>query len=97
MTRRYPLGDQGLGWALLALFTGSWLLQFVFQVLVSDEPAAQFWASTFENWQSEFLQLLTFMVLTSVLIFKGSPESKDSDDELEAKVDEILERLRREP
>jgi hypothetical protein len=41
-----------------------------------------------------FLQLLTFMVLTSFLIFKGSPESRDSDDELSTKVDEILELLR---
>jgi hypothetical protein len=25
----------------------------------------QFWTSTLENWQSEFLQLLTFVVLTT--------------------------------
>ena len=44
-----------------------------------------FWswmASTFENWQSEFLQLFTMVLLTAFLIHRGSTESKDSDDEL---------------
>jgi hypothetical protein len=36
-----------------------------------------FGEATFENWQSEFLQLLAFVVFTSFLIFKGSPESRD--------------------
>lgn len=42
---------------------------------------------------SEFLQLASFVVLTSFLIFEGSAESKDSDERLEAKVDSILSRL----
>jgi uncharacterized protein DUF6766 len=49
--------------------------------------------ATFENWQSEFLQLLTFVVLTSVLIHKGSHESKDSDERLQAAVGRIERRL----
>jgi hypothetical protein len=51
--------------------------------------------ATFENWQSEFLQLLTFVVLTSFLIHKGSHESKDSDEKAQASLDRIEERLRR--
>jgi hypothetical protein len=39
-------------------------------------------AATFENWQSEFLQLFTMVILTAFLIHKGSSESKDSDDEM---------------
>ncbi len=35
--------------------------------------------ATFENWQSEWLQLLSFVILTAFLIHKGSHESKDSD------------------
>ena len=42
---------------------------------------------------SEFLQLAAFVVLTALLIFEGSAESKDSDDRLEAKVDVILSHL----
>lgn len=48
-----------------------------------------FLAATFENWQSEFLQLLAMVVLTSFLIHRGSAESRDSDDRLEAKIDRI--------
>jgi hypothetical protein len=34
---------------------------------------------TMENWESEFLQLFTFVVLTSFLFQRGSAESKDPD------------------
>ncbi|HYH14046.1 MAG TPA: DUF6766 family protein [Flavisolibacter sp.] len=36
--------------------------------------------STFENWESEFLQMALFVVLTIFLYQKGSSESKDPDD-----------------
>jgi hypothetical protein len=49
--------------------------------------------STFENWQSEFLQLLTFVVLTAVLIHKGSHESKDTDEEMQAQLTRIEQKL----
>ena len=48
-----------------------------------------FLEGTFENWQSEFLQLLSMVVLTAWLIHKGSAESRDSADRMEAKIDEI--------
>ena len=52
------------------------------------------WAeSTFENWQSEFLQLLAFVVLTSFLIHRGSHESKDTDEEMMATLNRIERRL----
>lgn len=35
--------------------------------------------STFENWESEFLQMALFVVLTMHLYQKGSSESKDPD------------------
>lgn len=34
---------------------------------------------TMENWESEFLQMFAFVVLTAVLYQKGSAESKDPD------------------
>jgi hypothetical protein len=106
---RRPLGDKGLAVVLAALFLASWIAQFIVEIVVVRNEAEShaesfswgefwphFWQSTLENWQSEFLQLLTFVVLTSYLIFRGSPESKDSDDEMqatleriEAKVDEL--------
>ena len=34
------------------------------------------WEALFENWESEFLQMAVFVLLTSFLIQKGSPESR---------------------
>jgi hypothetical protein len=34
----------------------------------------------FENWESEFLQMSTYVVLTAFLFQRGSAESKDPDD-----------------
>ncbi len=45
---------------------------------------------TFENWQSEFLQLLWQVVGLAYFLYVGSPASKENDDRLEAKVDELL-------
>ena len=45
---------------------------------------------TFENWQSEFLQLLWQVVGLAYFLYVGSPASKESGDRLEAKVDALL-------
>lgn len=34
------------------------------------------WAALFENWESEFLQMAAFVLLTARLVQKGSPESR---------------------
>jgi hypothetical protein len=101
--------DYGLGWVLLTLFLGSWILQtwtgwreFKADQAAHGESAAVFgsdgyiwnWGeSTFENWQSEFLQLFAMVTLTSFLIFRGSPESKDGDEEMKAALERIETRL----
>ena len=100
--------NYNLSIVLFALFMTSWVLQGVAQWFeMANEAQAHgeastlaewvpaFLAATFEDWQSEFLQLLTFVVLTSFLIHKGSHESKDSDDELKATLGRIEERLKR--
>jgi hypothetical protein len=40
-----------------------------------------FLEATAENWESEFLQMASYVVLTAFLFQKGSPESKDPDGE----------------
>ena len=45
---------------------------------------------TFENWQSEFLQLLWQVVGLAYFLYLGSPSSKENDDRLEAKVDALI-------
>jgi hypothetical protein len=88
------------------LFLGSWAGQLAAQVAVVSNDAAEhgqqfawadFWphflASTLENWQSEFLQLIWQVAGLAFLYFWGSSQSKESDDRIEAKLDEILTRL----
>ena len=45
---------------------------------------------TFENWQSEFLQLLWQVVGLAYFLYLGSPSSKENDDRVEAKIDALL-------
>ena len=40
----------------------------------------EFLSTVFENWESEFLQMSAYVVLTAMLIQKGSAESRDPDD-----------------
>jgi hypothetical protein len=65
----------------------------VAQLFGSDGYIWQWGEATFENWQSEFLQLLTFVFLTSFLIHKGSHESKDGDEEIKSTLQDITKRL----
>ncbi|MBB3237843.1 DUF6766 family protein [Phyllobacterium endophyticum] len=45
---------------------------------------------TFENWQSEFLQLLWQVVGLAYFLYLGSPASKENDDRMEAKIDALI-------
>lgn len=40
---------------------------------------AEFLSTLFENWESEFLQMAVYVVLTAKLIQRGSAESRDPD------------------
>lgn len=86
-----------------ALFLFSWIGQFFFQLAVVRDEAAdhgqafawgnfftEFMASTLENWQSEFLQLIWQAAGLSLLLFWGSSQSKESDERIEAKLDALL-------
>jgi hypothetical protein len=45
---------------------------------------------TFENWQSEFLQLIWQVVGLAYFLYVGSPSSKENDDRTEAKLDALI-------
>jgi hypothetical protein len=105
---RFPrlFRDYGLSIALLGMFLVAWIGQFIAQwIEFANEQHQQgesfqfwdyfpaFWSATLENWQSEFLQLLTFVVLTAYLIHRGSNESKDSQDEMKQQMNRIERKL----
>ena len=48
-------------------------------------------SSTFENWQSEFLGLVWQAAGLAMFYYRGSSQSRESDDRLESKVDRLLE------
>jgi hypothetical protein len=104
--KRGFMHDYGLSVTLCGLFIASWLAQGIFQWLefVQEEQQhgevatlgafiAPFFSATFENWQSEFLQLFTFVILTATLYHKGSHESKDNDEEMDSALVRIEKRL----
>jgi phosphotransferase system glucose/maltose/N-acetylglucosamine-specific IIC component len=96
----------GLGLVLMILFFTTWIGQGISEwQTYTDEQAAhgettgigdfisEFAQSTLENWQSEFLQLFAFVTLAALYIHKGSAESKDSDEKMEASLRRIEEHL----
>ena len=96
----------GYAWVTLGFFIitliGHWL--FGWFAYVSDQQAhaqpiqtseylVEMMRDTLENWQSEFLQLLWQVGGLAFLLYVGSPQSKEGDDRMEAKIDEILRRV----
>ena len=100
----------GLSLGFCALFFITWLAHGIAQwqhytdeQRAHNEPVevgdfvSDFSTSTLENWQSEFLQLFSFTIMAAVFIHKGSAESKDSADRMEAALKRIEEKLVTEP
>ena len=96
----------GLSLALMILFFATWVGQLIAQwQTFTDEQlehgedpqvgdfVSEFAQSTLENWQSEFLQLFAFVTLAALYIHKGSSESKDGEERLEASLRRIEQQL----
>jgi hypothetical protein len=48
---------------------------------------------TFENWQSEFLQLIWQVCGLAYFLYAGSPQSKEGDERKEEKLDFLIRKL----
>ncbi|RWN56943.1 DUF6766 family protein [Mesorhizobium sp.] len=48
--------------------------------LLSYLASGDFLSALFENWESEFLQMSAYVMLTAMLFQRGSAESRDPDD-----------------
>ena len=89
------LKDNGLTIVLLTLFAFSfgglwlfgWLVVYTHALrhgqptlaLLTYSLSPEFLSSVFENWESEFLQMSAYVLLTAFLIQRGSAESRDPD------------------
>jgi hypothetical protein len=104
--RRSIWREFGLGLSLMIMFFATWVghgiaewQEYTDTQREHEQPVeigdfvSQFSASTLENWQSEFLQLFSFVVLAALYIHKGSAESKDGDEKMEASLRRIEEKL----
>ena len=96
----------GFLWVTLILFLGSVIGHWIFgwsayvdeqqahnQPIVTNEFVVEMMRDTFENWQSEFLQLIWQVAGLAFLMYLGSPQSKECDERKEEKIDEILRLL----
>ena len=105
-TKRSIWRDFGLSISLAVLFFLTWIGQLISewqrftdeQLSHGEDPAigdfaAEFAQSTLENWQSEFLQLFSFVVLAALYIHRASAESRDGEDKLEAALRRIEDNL----
>jgi hypothetical protein len=103
MERRSIWKRYGFAWitGLLFLITlsGHWIFgwfAYADEQRALQQPAElggytiQMMRDTLENWQSEFLQLLWQVAGLAILLHVGSPQSKEGDDRMEAKIDAIL-------
>jgi len=94
---KHFLRDNGLTIALLAVFGfclvgmvwSGWLEENA-MLLEHRQPAIgpaeyffspSFQSALFENWESEFLQMSAYVIMTAMLFQRGSAESKDLDAE----------------
>jgi hypothetical protein len=93
----------GFLWVTLAFFllsvAGHWLFAWFAYVAEQQDLhasidvgsyAIEVLRDTFENWQSEFLQLAWQVAGLAYLLYIGSPQSKEGDDRKEEKLDAIL-------
>ena len=91
------------GWITLGFFAVSLFLHWYFgwHAFVEEAQAHgqspemgsytnEMLRDTFENWQSEFLQLLWQVLGLAYFLYIGSPASKENDDRIEVKIDAIL-------
>jgi hypothetical protein len=92
---RHFFRNHGLSIVLLVIFVGTMLGQTFTGLrdhnntqrehhqpeagLAEYLKTGHFWEATAENWESEFLQMSFFVLLTAWLYQKGSAESKDPD------------------
>ncbi len=95
-TRRSWLHDNALAVAMFGAFAVFVVLQSVFGWQVRNEELADYGVAAdtywhylrtghfaealFENWESEFLQMGAYVLLTAYLVQRGSAESKKPDE-----------------
>lgn len=100
------LKKKGYVWVTLIFFLFSLTLHWFFgwkafvqeqkahhEPVVTTDYVNEMMRDTFENWQSEFLQLIWQVAGLAFLLYVGSPQSKEGDERKEEKLDYIIRKL----
>src|SRR5215211_9266011 len=82
----------GYLWITLIFFSGSIIAHWYYG-FQSGNTLVENLRDTFENWQSEFLQLIWQVGGLSYLWYIGSPSSKEGDERKEELIKEILRQV----
>jgi hypothetical protein len=101
-----PWKKKSFVWVTLIFFLVSVLLHWITgwesfkneqeahgQPIIFSEFTTEILRDTFENWQSEFLQLIWQVAGLSFLYYIGSSQSKEGEDRKEEKLDFIIKSL----
>jgi hypothetical protein len=101
-----PLKKYGFAWVTLGFLAfsilGHWIFgwfSYVDEQQMHDAPieaggyVVEMLRDTFENWQSEFLQLLWQVAGLTLLLYVGSPQSKETEDRTEKMLEEIMKKV----
>jgi hypothetical protein len=98
LAKKYGFAWVTIGFLVLT-FIGHWVFGWLAFVAEQQQVGAPvdtgqyvivMLRDTLENWQSEFLQLLWQVAGLTLLLYVGSPQSKESEDRSEAKLDAII-------
>jgi hypothetical protein len=86
----------GALYVLAALFLGSLLGHYVYQVLLGGEDFYQFMAAVFENWQSEWIQLFVQALLIQGLGHILYKKETEDQERMERKLDQLIRLAKKE-
>lgn len=88
----FTLKKRGYIYVTAGFFAISLALHWTFALQAGDS-SDKILAAMFENWQSEFLQLIWQVAGLAFLLYIGSPQSKEGDERKEEKLDWIMTQL----
>jgi hypothetical protein len=81
-------------WITLILFSGSFIGQWYYGFSTGNTWQDNM-RDTFENWQSEFLQLIWQVVALTYLWYIGSPQSKEEEERNQEMLEWIMKNIDR--
>ena len=94
ISNRSILKKYAFFWITLILFGGSFIGHWYYGFITGNTWQENM-RDTFENWQSEFLQLIWQVVALTYFWYIGSPQSKEEEERNQEMLQWIMKRIDR--